>query len=731
METTGRVADPVRRLQSQNKSIESTCLYKTKPGKNMRYLWCQKEKAFGRQMTNSMKPIQNIIQIISFLLILFGFGSCTTSDEVFLITGEKASITEQLTAQQLKADLQKVTGKNIQIVTETEDYSKAGQIIVLGTTYSNSILSDLADKQLIMLSSDFPGNRSGICAKAKTDSGQKVIVLAGSDVQGMQYAVYDYCKDILGVDPFEYWSGKTPKPKHNIFEIQNKVIAPPEIPILCYFENDVDELANIKKPMLEYDWENYTQMINSLVRIKYNAIQLFDMLGRPEFFMRPEYQEIRPDYDIRLSYVDSMITYAQDMGMQVQIDMALGYKIKPMEQEKADCWAKNKQEWIDTWKYYFEETPIGKADIFALRPRNQVWDWEYKSSCGEDKVDVFNEVCSELGHIIDQYKPGSTKVLLCYADGMEMFNNGFNPPKDWIIAWSDDGWVDFDYLPKSTKGYNFGTYMHAGFWLNHTVHDPCPEKIDTIMKQMVKDYEANKYCMVNGQQFRPFLLNLEAFSKMADVPKLFDGEQFYMNWTNYYFGNKVGKYAIASMKKLHEAQFNGVGYVEHLWEIREAIAYLSNAPIERPGKTPIPFEYSRVENDYKEVAKRVKLLNKSLVEAKKGLEIIGDEDIFFHDYILLPVQIYSDLLAFETELHQMAKLKKQFEESGDVVYLEKAIDKVEFARSLLGKVYERRLTGDKNPRWKGWYDPARRRPNNGFPTPEMLEAVEKNLESLR
>lgn len=38
-------------------------------------------------------------------------------------------------------------------------------------------------------------------------------------------------------------------------------------------------------------------------------------------------------------------------------------------------------------------------------------------------------------------------------------------------------------------------------------------------------------------------------------------------------------------------------YVQHLWEIREAISYLSNAPLERPGKDPIPYEYGRVENN--------------------------------------------------------------------------------------------------------------------------------------
>jgi len=621
----------------------------------------------------------------------------------------------------------KVSSQQIYLISEGGDYSNADYLYLLGTPSSNNLISDLVESQTIILSEEFPGSRGGIWANINLGQSKNVCVLAGSDVQGMQYAVYDYCKKILGVDPFEYWSGKLPSPKNNIFEIQNKVIPPPEIPILCYFENDVDELANVKKPLLEYDWENYTQMINSLVRIKYNAIQLFDMLGRPEFFLRYEYKKIRPDYDIRISYIDSMINYAHDMGMKVQIDMALGYKIKPIAQDKADCWSKNKKEWIKIWKYYFEETPIGKADIFALRPRNQIWDWEYKSTCGEDKVDVFNEVYAELGDIIEVYKPGATKVVLCYHDGMEMFNNGLNPPKDWIIAWSNNGWVNFDYLPENTRGYNFGTYMHAGFWLNHTIHDPCPVKIDSVMKKMVNDYGANKYCMVNGQQFRPFLINIEAFSKMADNVNGFNGEVFYTDWAIRYFGKTAAKYAISSMKKLHEAQFNNVGYVQHLWEIREAISYLSNLPIERPGKKPVAYEYRRVENDFTHVAERIIILNEALQEAQKGAEIVDQSDLFFHDYIQLPVEMYADLLAFENILHQMAKFKKQFEDSNNSIYLDKAIDRIDAARLALDNIYERCNTGDKNPIWKGWYNPENRRPNNGFPTPEMLDLIEKNL----
>ncbi len=670
---------------------------------------------------------------INILIILLGLGlvSCKEKREIYLVIGENIGKTERLTTEQFKADIEKVSEIPVSIVKANKNIPSNGEIIVLGTRSTNQLIEELALKNSIILSEDFPGSRGGILASVEYNR-QKVVVLAGSDVQGMQYAVYQYCKDVLNVDPFEYWNGNTPQlnTNLNLTNFQNKVIPPPEIPILCYFENDVDELANIKEPKLEYDWKNYTELINSLVRLKYNAIQLFDMLGRPEFFLRPEYQKIRPAYDIRISFIDSMINYAHDMGMMVQIDMALGYKIKPMAQDKADCWAKNKQDWIDTWTYYFEETPISKADIFILRPRNQVWDWEYKSSCGEDKIEVFNEVYVELGNLIDHYKPEAKKVLICYHDGMQMFNDGFNPPKDWIIAWSDNGNADFDFLPKSTKGYDFGTYMHAGFWLNHTIHNPYPEKIDSIMKQMVKDYGANKYCLVNGQQFRPFLLNIEAYSKVADNVFAFNGKQFYSDWATNYFGEEAGRHAVQSMKKLHEAQYNRSGYVLHLWEIREAIAYLRDGAIVRPGKSTIQVNYNHVLSDYEHVDDRLLTLEQSLEEALKGEAIVGNDDVFYHDYILLPVQIYVDLLVFETQLHQMTQYKKQFEDTGDKDYLKKALDGMDDARKKLEVVYERSIKGDKNPVWKGWYHPENRRPNNGFPTFEMLDAIEHNLKGM-
>lgn len=666
------------------------------------------------------------------VLIVSSCGKKTMAKVIIVVDDTETEIVQE-TAMDLKHDLEKVLATDITILNNSKELPDDAIIYILGTTVSNTLISEMRFSDEVSFSLDDPGPRGGLWHKTTLDTGQDIILLGGSDDQGLQYAVYDYSNDILGIDPLEYWTGQLPiaLTVNTLNSFENRKIAPPKVPILCYFENDVDELANYRGKLLEYDWESYTEMINSLVRLRYNAIEFFDMLGRPEFFLRPEYQKLNPDYQIDLDYLDKMMDYAHLKGMKIQANFQFGYQMYPFPSGKADCWSEHKEDWIAGWKYYMEETPLSKTDIYSLRPRNQVWDWEYKSTCGEDKIEVFNEVFQVFGEMVSSHKADAKKVLICYSDGMEMWNDGFRPPKDWIVAWADDGFGGFKFSPNTTDGYGFGTYMHAGYWLNHTVPNPNPNIIETSMKYMFKEYKADAYCMVNGQNFRPFLLNLEAYSAVCENPDTFNGDKFYRAWSTRYFGKKAAPFAVEAMKKLHEAQFEEVGYVQNLWEIREAISYLSNLPIERPGKDPIPFDYDRVESDYSPLEKRRMFVSDALAAAKKGESFVTKEsDVFYHDFISLPINLYYDLLTFEGRLHQMSVLKKDFEQGGDISKLEKAHSLLEQARNDLETIYERRLAGDKNEKWKGWYDPKIRRPNNGFPTHEMLNAIADNLTIL-
>ena len=53
--------------------------------------------------------------------------------------------------------------------------------------------------------------------------------------------------------------------------------------------------------------------------------------------------------------------------------------------------------------------------------------------------------------------------------------------------------------------------------------------------------------------------------------------------------------------------------------------------------------------------------------------------------------------------------------SAPVTNSDDAREIIELARQRFETLHERRLRGDRLQRFAGWYDPATRRPNNGFP----------------
>jgi len=409
--------------------------------------------------------------------------------------------------------------------------------------------------------------------------------------------------------------------------------------------------------------------------------------------------------------------------------MMMGRQLKTLSDEASTCWRDHQQEWLSTWRYYLTETVIKKADIFTLSPRNQVWDRPYESSCGEDKDEVFNDVYAEFGKLLESYKPGATKLCICYDDAAEMFNNNFKPSKDYIIAWPDDGFGRFKTYPNSIKGYRMGTYMHAGFWLNHDVADPYPVVIEDSMRTIFNDYQATHYMMVNGQTFRPFILNLEAFSESARLGTDFDGEAFYQNWAERYFGKTYASHSVNILKQLHKANSNRTGYVEILWQVKKMTAYLANQPLLHPYKPPISVDFAGVKAFIGQTQPRIQALETALFEIDKIKNQVSKNRMFFHDHMILPVQIFHDLLVFNQTLIELSQIKQQLEvtqiEHKQFILKNNARHLLAQAKSQLDTIYQRRLKGDLNPRWSTWYDPAKRRPNNGFPNLQALAEIEK------
>jgi hypothetical protein len=644
--------------------------------------------------------------------------------------GEKATSLEITACHDLSDDIHLVLDFRVEILqlapnsTQTlKKIESADSIqIIVGSPSTNTYLKHLIEKQLLKLTPEYPGKRGGIVQIVNDPAlGQdhQLIILGGSDPQGTQYAVYDFSHNELGIDPFRYWTGYMPRKIDNFsFSlVKDRVIEPPLVPIMGYFDNDNDELANLTKPYLEFSMEQWQEIIKSLVRLKYNAIDIHDHLGRAEFYRWPHYKALRPNYEPNTQLLEQIIEYAHERGVMIQVSFYLGWKFKVISDKASLNWAKYKHEWLDVWRYYLKETPIGKCDIFLNRPRDQRWDRKYKGKGkGNDPVSVFNEAFPAMLGVIKEHNPYAIVIVDLYSEGRGVYKNGFRPqPKDqYIMAWPDNGFGAFEYMPEDLDNYKWGIYMHAGFFLNHVVHDPYPEVLAKAMKPALENLHMNAYCLVNGQTFRHYLLNMEACSELCQNPSEFNPQEFYSRWIARYFGQDAIDSTMKVFQLLHLVQEPRWGYIFLMTHLIFAalkikiMKYLPFLPLkflnfiyERVGKLGPSFD--------RLLEKNVPMIEQAMVICEQNRPKVQDQAEFYFDYVELPVRLMMQLYQIAALLQSAGKTRKN-----------KTL--LEQAKSMILEHHQTRLKGDKNPKWNGWYDPLIRRPNGGYFDIERLKS---------
>lgn len=620
----------------------------------------------------------------------------------WIVYGRFATKMERLACSDLQVDWQQVTGQEMRLLAESEPLPVDGIVFLVGCPQTSERVARLVAEGKVPITATStgsvqavsPGHRGG-CIQVVDN----MIVLAGCDAQGAQYAVYDFCRDSLGIDPFAYWTGYQPDPlpHFSLSDVQQQVIQPPHVPILCYFDNDNDELANLHEPLLEFSWEQWQALIDTLVRLKFNAVEPFDHFGRSEYFTREPYLKLRPDYQVNETLLNRLIDYAHDKGMLVQVSFGLGWHFKPISDEAADNWTVHKSKWLETWQYYLDHTPIGRCDIFANRPRHQKLDHPYRSSSGEHVVDVFHEVFAEMHRMVRDHNPEAMLIADLYSEGRDVFNAGFRPQPedDYLLMWADDGYGRFPHLLTTNNGYRNGIYVHAGFWQNHVVQDPYPVLLASEMQRAILDLGADKYCLVNGQTFRHFILNLELCSAVCENPVDFDAATFFTKWVTRYFGKAAANHVVQIYNWLHEAQAGNKGYVELLWDVQ-----IAQRRVQGAGER----------GEIASIQKRITLLEKALKLAKKTTPLVKDQAYFYHDQVLLPVRLLLQLNQFLLHLTLAGYHPTQPER------LVQAIETLQTHTNT-------RLQGDNNQKWATWYSPAKARPNNGYPDIQFLKNI--------
>src|SRR5690348_1523369 len=141
-------------------------------------------------------------------------------------------------AQDLQSDFEKVFGKKPSIVRRIED---AGAVTVM-IGEKNQLPDDLRPAGVADPESFSISVAHLVGAKSPPN---RVVLLAGADMRGTIYAIYEFSEEFLGVDPLYYWTDHEPV-RHSQIELPaslNKQFPSPLFKYRGFFINDEDLLT--------------------------------------------------------------------------------------------------------------------------------------------------------------------------------------------------------------------------------------------------------------------------------------------------------------------------------------------------------------------------------------------------------------------------------------------------------------------------------------------------------
>ncbi|MBK9678674.1 MAG: glycosyl hydrolase 115 family protein [Saprospiraceae bacterium] len=657
-----------------------------------------------------MKKKTSLTSLKLFLILLLSHFVGHSRAQTLLIYGDKADAIEVNAAKDLLADYQKTSKERVALVKFNKDLNLSGYhtLIYIGTASSNSFIYDQIKKGVPPLSGEPLAAETFLLHSI--DPHTHLII--GADTRGTFYGVYEFSKKILGTDPNTYWIGYQPK-------ILKKVVIPklsyrataPAFQYRGYFDNDNDLLANFKGRKLIVEFDLWKEIINTVVRLGYNYIDIHDLLGRPEYYLRDYYIQLT-EFHSDLALIDSVIDYAHSKGMLVQIPMYLGWEFKHITLEQI-CLTKYYDLWMETYEYYLSQTPIGKADLFLQRPRHPIYDWAYKceeeTSQGIEAGPLMNKMFEGLYQLIQQYRPGG--VLFCdlWSEGRPLWESGqFAPRKEIQMLWADGGHANFKEFPQDLKGYPFGVYIHAGVWYNNVTQSPYPAKIKDAALMAIDRHMTSNF-LVNGQTFKDFLLNLNACGRCAWDPMSFDPETFYTEWTTKYFGHKVSAPVVEILKLTFDANEPIGGFRNTM---NESVKLLNKIAKHEYNLEPLS------------------LINASFTPAAKALELVKavrprvphNKIVSFEDQVAYPTEIFylnlqflQSVLLFNNALAQHPDDKAMILQQGTVL-----------KKGLLA--LRRKLeAGSGWEKWTNFYNPENFRIHTPPPTIEMIEKLISDL----
>lgn len=456
-----------------------------------------------------------------------GFPLSVNGKSTVLIssTGDYAGVIRAI--NDLKTDIGKVTGYQVEIVNDFKGRTKKQSIVIIGTLGKNKWIDNLA-KSGKLQTEQITGKWESFLIDIVTDpmpGVDEALVIAGSDKRGTIYGIYEISATI-GVSPWYWWADVPVKRKNAIYLNGTPVIqGPPAVKYRGIFLNDeYPNLTNwiaakfgtvkpsenppIPPGVANYNSEFYTRLFELILRLKGNY--LWPAMWNNAFNEDdPENPRLADEYGIVMG------TTHQEPMLRAQKEWDRRYKAT------LGYWnyAKHSDVLLNFWREGIRRNKNYESIItIGLRGAD---DTEMAPGGPKANIAMLEGIVEKQRKIIaEEMNSDVTKVpqLWClYKEVQEYYNEGMRVPDDVTLLWAEDNWGNIRRVPSDderSRAGGAGIYYHFDYhggprsyqWINTS-------PISKIWDQMTfaRQYGADRIWIVNVGHFKAYSLPMHYF----------------------------------------------------------------------------------------------------------------------------------------------------------------------------------------------------------------------------
>lgn len=451
---------------------------------------------------------------------------------ILMAPGEAGPV--QLAVDDVSADFQKVMGARPKIVDRAED---AGPVTILVGEQSK-LPAGFAPAGL-------GGDESFAISAKKAELGgheRQVIVLAGADMRGTIYAVYQFSEEYLGVDPMYYWTDHEPARKARI-EVPatlNEVFPAPVFKYRGFFINDEDLLTGWapgeKKDKTGISLAVWNKVYETVLRLKGNMVV-------PGTWIFPD------DPQVKLAGERGLILnqhHAIPLGLNVARwpkDVPYNYTTHPEILEQA-------------WKNAVAEYDPHQEILWSVGLRG-LSDVTYASmdpsvrNNDEALGKLISKAIADQMQIVRAAHPDAKFVTDLWQEGARLMHEGYlKVPPEVTLVWADAGYGYM--LDGGQVAAGQGAYYHVAMMngrANQLSEMVPPKRIYSELGRYIKA-GATEYFLVNTSDIRPVTMTARAVMDVAWRGVAAKGEatadEYRRMWAAEEFGSKAAP-AVAAM----------------------------------------------------------------------------------------------------------------------------------------------------------------------------------------